>query len=694
MVARGVGDAVLGVGDRDVRAWKDGRRGELVDRGLPRRLAGGGGDVVEQVAQDLAFVIGEDVHVQERDARRVVLHLALELEAAPDVRGRVEVEALGEVGRETVEGPAALAQRGVAAGALLDAEAGDGGGDGVEGRLVEACCLRDGGVEEDGGGVAFGVGRGPDDGRGLGVPDLGKARGRDGEGATDLHFGDGVRPCDAPGPGGGIAGQRVGGGVAAEEREPRHGGSDGGPLVGGDRREGEAVLHPVIHPHRRRAGGARPELLLAVAEGGRGRDRLVPFVLGTPRVVQQVDRVRAGEGLARDAAGREFGVEHVGGRDVEPLHRLAAVLHVLDENTGCGGFRRVEIGTQRPRNVAARARQHEGVLLVGVVAGLCGVVLHVDRRRCVAVGLDHARADRGRTILLQEAASRGADGAEDLLGKAAPVGARDAEVRTLNEREASREVVCGAGVGAEQRDDDVAIVEGVVPEEDFAEIHAGARGAGGTADVRPAERAGNDAFEKSGDGESLGVGRQSVDVERKDAPWGDDGRDMVPVVGIVVDRDALLAGLAARGAARGVEAQALLAPLEVEHEVVGAVGRGEGEGRTGAFGDLFGLRPEHHRPAVGREILAFGERGGGVGRGEVEGGVVREDRIGGGAELRGEDDLGRLARARPAHGIDLREGRDFKRLGHRLLLHGGVPPDLEGAGADAVDDRGVGVGVG
>ena len=255
-------------------------------------------------------------------------------------------------------------------------------------------------------------------------------------------------------------------------------------------------------------------------------------------------------------------------------------------------------------------------------------------------------------------------------------------------------MVRGAGVVAEQRDDDVAIVDGVVPEEDFAEIHAGARGAGGAADVRPAERAGNGAFEESGGGETLGVGRQSVDEERKAAPRGDDGRDVVPVVGIVVDRDDLLVGSTARGAAHGVEAESLLPPLQIEQEVGGAVLGGDGDGRSGPFGDLLGLRPEHHRAAVGREVLARGERGGGVGRGEVERGVVREDRIGGGAELRGEDDLRRLALARPAHRVDLREGRDFERLGHRLLLDGGVPPDLEGTGADAVDDRGVGVGVG
>ena len=128
--------------------------------------------------------------MEERDAGGIVLLLALELQAARDVRGRVEVEPLGDGRRQPVERPAPLAQRPVAARALLDAEVGDRVGDGRVGRLREAARLRHRGVEEDRRRVARGVRRRPHHAHGLAVPHLREARRRDGERAADLDLGN------------------------------------------------------------------------------------------------------------------------------------------------------------------------------------------------------------------------------------------------------------------------------------------------------------------------------------------------------------------------------------------------------------------------------------------------------------------------------------------------------------------------
>ena len=103
--------------------------------------------------------------------------------------------------------------------------------------------------------------------------------------------------------------------------------------------------------------------------------------------------MRAGEGLSGDAVGGEFRVERVGDGHVEPLHRFAAVLHILDEHAGGGGVVRVEVGAERPCDVRrlpgfcpAGTGDDERVFLVGIVADGVGVVLRIDDWRGVCVG--------------------------------------------------------------------------------------------------------------------------------------------------------------------------------------------------------------------------------------------------------------------------------------------------------------------
>ena len=188
VVARLVVDAVLLLGDPAVRTRLHALRGERGDGGAPRSLAGGRGGRVEKRREDLALRGVQHVHVQKRDARRIVLHLALELQAARDVRRRVEIEPLGDRRRQPVERPAPLAERSVPARALLDAEVGDRVCDGRVGRLREAARLRHGGVEQHRRGIARLLRRGPHHAHGLAVPHLGQARRRHGERAADLHL--------------------------------------------------------------------------------------------------------------------------------------------------------------------------------------------------------------------------------------------------------------------------------------------------------------------------------------------------------------------------------------------------------------------------------------------------------------------------------------------------------------------------
>ena len=200
MVARNIFDAVFGRPYCDMRAGEDGGLGECRYGCLPCALALFSGFVVEEFREGFSLGIRKDVHVEKRDSCRVVLHFAFELDAAGEVGGGVEIEAGGEVGRQAVEGPAPLAQRGVAACALLDAEFRDRRRHGVEGRFVEAGDLRHCGVEEDGRRVALGVGGRPDHAHAAGVPDLGQAGCGDGEGSADFHFRSALGPGDAPGP--------------------------------------------------------------------------------------------------------------------------------------------------------------------------------------------------------------------------------------------------------------------------------------------------------------------------------------------------------------------------------------------------------------------------------------------------------------------------------------------------------------
>ena len=402
---------------------------ERGDGRAPRLLARGRGRLVEELVERLALGRVEDVHVEERDAGGIVLLLALELQAARDVRGRVEVEPLGDGRRQPVERPAPLAQRPVAARALLDAEVGDRVGDGRVGRLREAARLRHGRVKEEGRRVARGVRRRPHHSHGLAVPHLREARRRDGERAADLDFGNVLRPRHAPRPrmrlGGKGRGRRR---RTAQEREPRNRRADLGPVRPVEGREREALLHAVVHAHRRRAGGARPELVLAVAEGGRRRHRLVPRILGAPRIVEEVDRVRSRERLARHAVARELGIDAVRDHDAEPLHRLSPVLHVLDEHARRGRRLRVEVGAERPRHVAARASPHDRVLLVRVVAGLVRLVLHIHLGSRVRVRVDDASPDCGRAVLLQKACVGPADGTKHLVRESQVVRTGDIQV--------------------------------------------------------------------------------------------------------------------------------------------------------------------------------------------------------------------------------------------------------------------------
>ena len=469
VVARLVHDAVFGSGDRPVPARLHAVFRERGDGRAPRLLARGRGRLVEERGERLALGRVEDVHVEERDAGGIVFLLALELQAARDVRGRVEVEPLGDGRRQPVERPAPLAQRPVAARALLDAEVGDRVGDGRVGRLREAARLRHRGVEEDRGRVARGVRRRPHHAHGLAVPHFREARRRDGERAADLDFGDVLRPRHAPRPrmrlGGEGRGRRR---RTAQKREPRNRRADLGPARPVEGREREALLHAVVHAHRRRAGGARPELVLAVAERGRRRRRLVPRILGAPRIVEEVDRVRAGERLARHAVARELGIDAVRDHDAEPLHRLSPVLYVLDEHARRGRRLRVEVGAKRPRHVAARARTHDRVLLVRVVAGLVRLVLHIHPGSRVRVRIDDAVPHRGRAVLLQKARVGPADGAEHLVREPPVVRTGDFQIPAFDKRIACGEMVLAPRVRLAHFLGDLAGRQHAVPRQQLA----------------------------------------------------------------------------------------------------------------------------------------------------------------------------------------------------------------------------------
>ena len=456
------------------------------------------------------------------------------------------------------------------------------------------------------------------------------------------------------------------------------------------------------------ARGASPELALAVAEAGRDRGLLVPVGLLLPRVVERVERVRAREREAGGAGRGEFGPEGVGDGDAEPPHRLAAVRDVFDEDAGLGGRVHVEVGAQRPRDVPAGAGGDDAVLLVRVVAGLVRVVLRVDDRRRAGVGDDHAGAEERRADVLGEAADGAVARTERLVGEDAGPGAGDDLQVRFAERVAAREAGLAAAVDLVHLVRDLFGGKRAVPEEDFAE---GDAGAGGLlpADGGLSRRAGDGAAQV-GEHVQVGPGLHVADFA---AVENDPGRAVRPkrerdVVPAAVFRIIHQAG---PGRPRGVFPVDFQIDLFVVgrrgpdvhgHEVAGVVGRAPGPEREDGTRVVVPrvavqLRPEHHGAAVRRvEVGARRERGGGIGRVEVDAAVLRIDRLGGAATLRGDDDLRRLPGFRPARAVDLRERRDFDRGGHPLLLDRRVPPDLDRLlrDVDRVDHRRVRVGVG
>ena len=227
VVARRIVDAILLRGDRAVRARLHALRRERGDGSAPGVLACRGGCRVKKRGERLALGVVEHVHVEKRHAGRIVLLLSLELQALRHVRRRVEVEPLGDRGRQAVERPAPLAQRGVSARALLDAQVGHGGGHRRVGHLAETARLRHRGVEKNRRRVACLFRRGPHHAHGLAVPHLGQACGRHSERAADLHLRRLVRPPHAPCPGiriGGKDGRRRR--RSAVERQPGDGRPD------------------------------------------------------------------------------------------------------------------------------------------------------------------------------------------------------------------------------------------------------------------------------------------------------------------------------------------------------------------------------------------------------------------------------------------------------------------------------------
>ena len=230
VVARLVVDDVLGGGDGTVPRRLDPPLRKRVDGGAPRGLARFARRLVHERLERFAFRVGKDVHVEERNAARIVLALAFELEAVRHFRRRVEVEALGDGRRQAVERPLPLPERRVAARPLLDAEVGDGRRNRRVGRDGESGGLRHRRVEEDGRRVTLRIRRRPHDANRLRVPDFRQAGRRRCERTPDFHLRHFLRPFDGPSPGGRLGSQRIPGRhLPVQERKPRHGFAHGRP---------------------------------------------------------------------------------------------------------------------------------------------------------------------------------------------------------------------------------------------------------------------------------------------------------------------------------------------------------------------------------------------------------------------------------------------------------------------------------
>ena len=317
VVLRDVVDARLAV-RRDAESRRHDRRArQLVDKSVPRSLLCV--VVCDERLDGVHLALVEYVRVENRAAR---IDLAFADEADAFIYGErgVDVEASAHAGREVLECIFSAAERDVALGRVEAEVLEKCGGGRIAGKPRLA---HDGRIPQKSRLAA--VGR-VDDRHRLRGPDFGKPVRRHGQRFADTHRFDVFRPLDRPRPLHGLA--------VVVVSKPRDWLADLVRIAVG---EVEAVLVRVVHVNRNRSRASRPDLVLAVREGGRHVADIVPVRLGKPGVVEEVERMGAWQDRPRRHRIRKRGIDFVRQKDGEVLHRRPAVGDILHEDAWLRG---------------------------------------------------------------------------------------------------------------------------------------------------------------------------------------------------------------------------------------------------------------------------------------------------------------------------------------------------------------------
>ncbi len=134
----------------------------------------------------------------------------------------------------------------------------------------------------------------------------------------------------------------------------------------------KSILVAIVHPNRNRPRRTCPNLILPIAIRTRiilPRDRIPPHTR-TPRIIQQINRVRPGQHVPRLHIRRERRVQFIRQQNRKTLHPRASILLILHQNKWLGRRLLIQITPQRPRIVPARARCHKRMLLIRIVPRL------------------------------------------------------------------------------------------------------------------------------------------------------------------------------------------------------------------------------------------------------------------------------------------------------------------------------------